>query len=285
MVTIFLNYLSRSRGTILGWGIALALLGAYLIAFYDTILGQRDQLEQLIENYPPELMAFFGSPEDFFSVPGYIHAYFFSYMAIVIGVFAVLAGSGLLVGDEEDGKLDLILAHPISRASLFWGRVLGFGASTGLILLITYIGFIIVIPTTMMEVGAAELLLPFLSLFAFLMFFGMLAMLLSFLLPSRRLAALTSGLLLVASYFITSLSNLDESLEGAANLSPVTYLQGGNAIEGLNWAWFGGLMGLAVLFLLLAWMLFERRDIRVGGEGGWRMPKVNLSLRRQTLEE
>jgi hypothetical protein len=44
-------------------------------------------------------------------------------------------------------------------------------------------------------------------------------------------------------------------------------------------------MGLAVLFLLLAWMLFERRDIRVGGEGGWRLPKVNLSLRRQTLEE
>jgi ABC-2 type transport system permease protein len=285
MSAIFTQYLTRSRGTILGWGLALALLGAYLIAFYDTIIGQRDQLEQLIENYPPELMAFFGGVENFFTVPGYIHSYFFSYMAIVIGVFSVLAGSGLLVGEEEDGKLDLILAHPISRAKLFWGRVLGLIVSTAAILLIAYIGFILVVPTTMMEVTAGELFLPFISLFTFLMFFGMLALLLSFILPSRRLAAMVTGLLLVASYFITSLANLDDSLEGAANLSPVTYMQGGYAIEGLNWSWLGGLVGLAAAFLLLAWWLFERRDIRVGGEGGWRLPRFSLSLRRQTVEE
>lgn len=285
MATIFLNYLSRSRGTILAWGIALALYGGYLISFYDTIIVQREALEVLLEAYPPELFAFFGGMEDLFSIPGYIHAYFFSYMVIVIGIFTILAGSGLLVGDEEAGRLDLILAHPISRSKIFWGRALGFVSATALILLIVYIGFIVVIPTTVMDVNAGIMVLPFLSLFALLIFFGMLALLLSFLLPSRRLAAMTSGLLLVASYFITSLSNLDDSLEGAANLSPVTYLQGGYAIEGLNWSWLGALLGLGFLFLLAAWAFFERRDIRVGGEGGWRLPRFRLSLRRQTLEE
>jgi ABC-2 type transport system permease protein len=285
MITILKHYLLRSRGTIMGWGLALALLGAYLIAFYDTIIGQREQLEQLLEAYPPELMAFFGGVEDFFSVPGYIHTYFFSYMTLVIGIFAILAGSGLLAGDEEDGKLDLILAHPISRAGLFWGRAVGMVITTAAILLVAYIGFVVVVPTTMMEASPWELFLPFVSLFAFLMFFGMLALMLSFILPSRRLAAMVSGLLLVTGYFITSLANLDDSLETAARLSPYNYVQGGYAMEGLNWSWFGGLMGFAVGFLLLAWWLFERRDIRVGGEGGWRLPRVNLRLRRQTVEE
>jgi ABC-2 type transport system permease protein len=285
MITIFRHYFGRSRGAILGWGLALALLGAYLIAFYDTIIGQREQLEQLLEAYPPELMAFFGGVEDFFSVPGYIHTYFFSYMSLVIGIFAVMAGSGLLVGDEEDGKLDLILAHPISRAGLFWGRAIGLVITTAAILLVGYIGFVLVVPTTMMEATPAELFLPFVSLFAFLMFFAMLALLLSFILPSRRLAAMVSGLLLVAGYFITSLVNLDASLDNAARLSPYSYVQGGYAMEGLNWSWLGGLMGFAAAFLLLGWWLFERRDIRVGGEGGWRLPSFSLSLRRQTVEE
>jgi ABC-2 type transport system permease protein len=285
MITIFRHYFGRSRGTILGWGLALALLGAYLIAFYDTIIGQREQLEQLLEAYPPELMAFFGGVEDFFSVPGYIHTYFFSYMSLVIGIFAVMAGSGLLVGDEEDGKLDLILAHPISRAGLFWGRAIGLSITTAAILLVAYIGFVVVVPTTMMEATPAELFLPFVSLFAFLMFFAMLALLLSFILPSRRLAAMVSGLLLVAGYFITSLANLDPSLDTVSRLSPYSYVQGGYAMEGLNWSWFGGLMGFAAAFLLLGWWLFERRDIRVGGEGGWRLPSFSLSLRRQTVEE
>ncbi len=29
---------------------------------------------------------------------------------------------------------------------------------------------------------------------------------------------------------------------------------------------------LSVLFAALAWWCFQRRDIRVGGEGGWRLP-------------
>ncbi len=32
------------------------------------------------------------------------------------------------------------------------------------------------------------------------------------------------------------------------------------------------LLGIALLLALLAWWRFERRDVRVGGEGGWRLP-------------
>ncbi|MFA5874193.1 MAG: hypothetical protein WC832_09510 [Anaerolineales bacterium] len=32
------------------------------------------------------------------------------------------------------------------------------------------------------------------------------------------------------------------------------------------------LPGLTLLFTLLAWLLFERRDVRVSGTGGWKMP-------------
>jgi ABC-2 type transport system permease protein len=281
MLAIFLYNFKRSRGQILGWGIGLALLAAYLMVFYDTLIEQREQMQALLEQYPPELMAFFGGTEDLFSPAGYINSYFFSYMPLVLGIFAVLAGSGLLVSDEESGILDLLLAYPVSRAKMFWGRLAAFLASLLGILVIAWLGFVIAIPGTNMEAAPLQLTLPFVSLFTFLFLVGGLSILLSFLLPARRMAAMTSGLLLVASYFITSLSTLDENLEGAASLSPVTYLQGGYAMGGLNWSWLLGLLGFGMLFVLLAWLLFERRDIRVGGEGGWRIS--GFGRRRQPV--
>jgi hypothetical protein len=44
------------------------------------------------------------------------------------------------------------------------------------------------------------------------------------------------------------------------------------ALEDLNLKHLLALLGLTLLFTLLAWLLFERRDVRVNGTGGWKMP-------------
>jgi hypothetical protein len=44
------------------------------------------------------------------------------------------------------------------------------------------------------------------------------------------------------------------------------------ALNGLDWGNLLGLLGFALLFTLLAWLLFERRDIRVSGTASWKMP-------------
>jgi ABC-2 type transport system permease protein len=272
MFTIFRHSLSRNLGTILGWGLSLAVLGGYLVLFYDTLAEQQAQLNQLLSQYPPELMAMFGGMEDMFSPHGYINVEFFSYMPLILGIYIVLSGSGLLVGDEESGTLDLVLAHPVSRTAVFWGRLLSFLVTMFSILGITWVGFVLVAPGTTLGISTGEMALPFLSLFALLALFGALALLLSMLLPARRIAAMIAGLLLVASFFITTLARLDENLVDLAKLSPLNYYQGGLALQEMEWGWIAGLLGAALLFALLAWWRFERRDIRVGGEGGWQVP-------------
>jgi len=114
-----------------------------------------------------------------------------------------------------------------------------------------------------------KMALPFLSLLAVLLLFGTLALLLSMVLPSRRAAAMVTGILLVASFFI-SLARIDRNLETVARFSPLNYYQSGEAIRGLNGGWFLGLLACSLVFNILAWWRFERRDIRVGGEGSWR---------------
>lgn len=272
MFTIFRHHLLRSKGQILGWGIGLALLGLYMVTFYDTIVDQREQLEVLLEAYPPELFAFFGGIEDMFTPQGYFHTYLYSYLPIVLGIYAVLSGSGLLASDEESGTLDLVLSHPVSRLGLFTGRTMAFCTVLFAILLIIWLGIVAFIPSSRLEISALTIAFPHLSAFAVMFLFGALGLFLSMLLPSRSIAAMVTGLLLVSNYFIESLSNVDESLRSVAQYMPLHYYQGGLAMEEMNWSWFFGLIIAGLVFTLLAWLLFERRDIRVGGEGGWRAP-------------
>ena len=271
MVAIFRHTLSRFRGQILGWGISMLVLGLLVVSLFDTVVANQQQFEELIKAYPPEFSAFFGDLSTMATPEGFLSIEYFALAPVILGIFAVLAGSGLLASDEENGTLDLILAHPVSRTALFIGRSLAFVAATVGILALSWLGLVSAAAWSSLDIGWGALALPFLSLLAVLLDFGALALLLSMLLPSRRLAAATAGITLVASYFLASLSRLNEDLETIANLTPLRYYQSGDAIQGLNVGWFVGLLAASALMVLLAWWRFERRDIRVAGEGGWRL--------------
>jgi ABC-2 type transport system permease protein len=280
MLAVYRHTLKHYTGQILGWGIALGLLCAYGLLLYDTLVDPtvQQQYMQLISSYPPELMTFFGDMNQMFTPDGFLNTIFFSYIPIVIGIFSIFTGASLLVGDEEKGILDLVLAHPISRTKLFISRLGAFITATTLILIISWLGFVVTLPKTSLQTTLWELILPFLSLLSLLIFFGTLTLLLSMLLPSLQVAAMTSGLILVTSYFLTSLARLSEKLRPIERFFPMHYYQGGLALTNINWGWFGLLVGLSILFAVLALMLFERRDIRVSGESGWR---VSAFLRRK----
>ena len=271
--------LGRMRGQMIGWGIGLALYGLVMISFYDSIAGM-ENFQQFIEAYPEQMQAFFKSMTELNTPKGYLGTYYFSYMTLIIGILAISAGAGLLVSDEEKGILDLVLAHPVSRTALFCGRLLGLVVALVVILTVSWLSWLIPSGSTGLKLTWIEFLRPFLPLFAVLLLFGTLALLLSMLLPSGRIAAMISGALLVADFLLLGLSNSNQDLKSIVKFTPLYYYQGGDAVTGLNWGWLGGLLAVSVLFALLAWLLFRRRDIRVGGERSWRLPSLRAALRR-----
>ncbi len=268
LLTEFKHTLRRLRGQILGWGIGLALYGLLMGAMYDTV-NAIEGMEEMLASYPKELWAFFGDMMNLNTPEGFFGTYFSSYIPIIVGIFAAGAAAGLLAGDEERGTLDLTLAYPVSRTGLFMGRVLAFATALGLILFIAYLGWAVTLPMNSMDVTAGALLLAFVPMWALLFLFGALALLLSLLLPSARMASMTTGGLLVANFLLLGLANLNDDLQPIMDLTPFAYFQGGDALVDVKWGWILGLTAAALLLCALASFLFGRRDIRVGGERGW----------------
>jgi ABC-2 type transport system permease protein len=267
MDTVFGQAMRRWRWQIVGWGGSLLVLAVYLMWLYQPMLEQQAQVRALFDAYGEEMLAFFGGTADIFSASGYLDFGFFSYIPVAVGILALVLGSGLVAADEEKGTLDLILAHPVSRTALFWGRWLALLAVLAGTLLLTWAGFALGQPLAELEATAWQMLLPHASLLSVLMLFGTLALLLSLVLPSRAAAASVTAGLLVASYIVDSLAAINDQLAAINNLSPLKYYQGGSALDGLNWGYWLGTMSVTLALAVLAWLVFLRRDIRVSGEG------------------
>ena len=278
MFAEFKHTIRRLRGQAIGWSIGVALYGLLLGSIYDSV-ATMEGLDELIKGYPPEMLAFFGNMTAMTTPWGYLDIEYFTFINMIIGIFAIGACVNLIVGDEEKGLLDLVLAHPISRSGLYWGRLLAFTTVIALILLIGWLSLVMPSGAYGFDLTPTEFLRPFLSLFAILMFFSTFALLLSLILPSARFAGMLSGGLMVANFLLIGLSNINPDLEPFLKFTPMVYYQGGEAIIGLEWEWLIGLLTMAVLFALLAWIPFQKRDISVSGEHSWQLPKITLTRR------
>jgi len=270
------------RGQILGWGLGIAALGLLIVAFYNVFGERQGDFMKMIESYPPEFLAFFGTDANGMMSPeGYLGMYGFSFLPIIIGFFALLAGSSLIAGDEERGRLDLVIAHPVGRSAFFLGRLVAFVGATVSILLLGWLGFCVLLNSSALEITWGEMALPFISSLAQALIYGTLALLLSMVLPARNFASIISGLVMVVGYVLSSMASLNENLETVAKLFPYTYFQGSEAFNNLNLTWLMILFGVSAVMVLLAWWRFARRDIRLSGEGSFHL-QIPLRIQRKT---
>lgn len=268
----FKHTLRRLRGQITGWAVWIGLYGVLMAFFYPSMTEMDDLLDDFVAMFPEAVLAFFENITIIGTPMGFLDVYYFSYLHLIIGILAVSTGAGLLAGDEEKGILDLVLAHPVSRSGLFFGRVFGLIMALILVLAGGWLSWMIPAGHVGLALSPLELLLPFLPLLAVLLLFSSMALLLSMILPAARQAGMLSGAILVGNYLIQGLAKINDTLQPVIKYTPLHYYQGGAAVEGLNLHWLGGLFAASLPLLLAAWLLFLRRDIRVGGERSWRLP-------------
>lgn len=268
--TIFNSWIRSGRMQIIGWGASLFILAAFVARLYDAFVVQKEQFATMLSDFPPELMAAFGGTADVFEPTGYLNFNYFSYVMVLLGFLAISMGSGMLAVDEERGRLELLAAAPVSRLGIMIARLLATLFRGVIILILSWLGFVLFIPATgLAEVSAWQLALPHLEILALMFFFTALALLLSQLLPAHSAATGIAAVYLLAGYVIQTLLELDVNLAGLERYSPLRNISGGFAIEGLDGGGILVLLGFGVLFIVLAAWRFQHRDLRIAGEGQW----------------
>ena len=265
-LSIFVKALRDLRWQVFWYGVGLAAMGALVVYVYPSYSDQLADFE-----IPEALKAFIGEA-DYASPAGFLSAEFFSWAPILLVIFAIMAGTSALAGEEAAGTMDLLLAQPVSRRQIVLEKLAGFMAASVGIAALVCLGWLLSLPFVDIDMSLGKMIVATFNMLPLTFFFGAFAMWSGSALPNRRVATGLVTALAVVTYFVNFLANLVEVLRPLRWASPFFYDNGTNVLpSGVDWSKVTVLLGLFCLFTVLTLLAFERRDVGVLTEGPIRL--------------
>jgi len=245
--------------------IAVAAVGL-AIAFVDILIypSYKESLENA--NFGAILEGFLGEAGSFASPEGFLTAEFFSWIPVLLITVAIIGGTAATAGEEGAGTLDLLLSQPVNRRRFVLEKAAGLALSLVVAALACYPGFVLgkaFIPE--MTLGYWRILEAVVNMLPVTLLFLALSMWAGATLPGRGSASMLVTGVVVVAYFLNALGAAVDFLETPRKLSPFYWSDGSHVlIHGFDWWRALGLLLVAALFLALAVVNFEHRDISSG---------------------
>lgn len=264
------------RGAIIGWGIGIAIFVVYIIALFPEFAPMFGDMN--LGDIPAYQM--FGDFSDMASFPSFMSVYLFTYLPTLLGIYAIVNGTGTLAGEEDSGTLEIIMSLPLARWQVLISKMIALAVALLLILLIVAaaaVGTVLVMGDRLDTHGVTnmDLVLSIVSTWPLALVFATISLFLGTIMPSRRLAATAATLLLIISFFGNNLAAISEPLEKIQFLFPFHYFDGkAILIDGVVSSDMFVLFGATAVFLGLALIGFEHRNVMVGA---WPWQRVRLT--------
>lgn len=271
--SLFIKTVRDQRWQVLGYGAALFAMAALIVSIWPSY---RTSLEVI--DLPPAIEAFLGTDLWIGTAPGFISAEYFSWIPILLIVFAVVQGTGAIAGEESSGTIDILLAQPLSRTTMVTIKAAATVINATLIAMLGFLGFAITVPVTDIAVTVSDTFVASANLLPITLLFYALSLWLGAVSPTRSIAAGVAIGMVTLAYFANTIAAGVDMLSWMKYGSPFYYYGAGlPLVEGINWTHAGALLGVALLFFVLTVRTFESRDVTIGGAAEL---DINAVLRR-----
>ncbi|MCD6194737.1 ABC transporter permease subunit [bacterium] len=267
MLALFWRTIKDRKYTILAYCLAGILLLWMYVALFPSIKEQAQQLQELMKTYPESLLKAFDieSPElSFTKLENFLSVEQFSFVwPIMLFALTISWAGSSIAGEIEKKTIEILLSQPISRLKIFLAKYLS-GISA--LIVFTAISIFSAIPLASLyniEFQTSHYLS--LAIVGFLLGWATfsLAMFFSALFSEKGKVYFVSVAIIVAMYVVNIVSSLKNEWNKTKYFSFFHYYDPSqalinNQIENLAvWVF----LGVAILFTLLAIIVFSKRDI------------------------
>lgn len=262
MLRLLWQELKFRRGAILGWSLGLCFFPLVYIGIYPSVAEQMAGLADL-EFYKAMGMSLG-------TFPDWVGSILIIFMPLVASIYALINGTGTLAGEEEDGRLEMIVTLPLPRWKIITAKALALTISSlimfGVVAVVSVLVFQSIESQIETELVAMDLFKAVLSAWPLVFAVGMIGMFLAAFSPSRRVAGTISAIILVVSYFGNNLANSTTALEPFEPFFLFSYLDSTSqaVMEGQQASNLLVLVAVGLAAFALAVFFFQRRNLTVG---------------------
>jgi ABC-2 type transport system permease protein len=262
MLRLIWQELKFRRNGIIGWGLGLCFFPIVYISLYPSVADEMAGLADL------EIYQAMGVNLSTFE--DWVASILFLFVPLLLSVYAFINGTGTLTGEEEDGRLEMMVTLPLKRWQIVTAKAIALCIATIMILIIVALMGMIVYMAIESQIESEltpfGLTLSMMATWPLVFAFAMMGMFFATFSSRRRIAILIMTVIIVASYFGANLITQVPSIEGLEPIFLFSYLDSTQTgvLEGQPIGDVLVLLAIGLICFGLAIFFFERRDLTVG---------------------
>jgi len=252
------------RRALVAWSLGVSAYVLLIAAIFPSIESSKD-LDKLVESYPDALKSLFGiGSGSLTSGPGFLDAELFSFMLpLFILVLAIGSGARTLAGEEDAGRLELLLAYPVRRSRAVLAKAAAVAVEVALVCAVILVVLALLDPLFGLDLTFGRLAAAVAGLAVLGILHGWLALAVGAAVASRTLALGLPAALAAGGYLVAGLHELAGWLDPFRFLSVFWWIGSSPLQNGVR-GWGLLVVAVAALAALAAAMvLLERRDVKV----------------------
>jgi ABC-2 type transport system permease protein len=261
--SVFSKTVWDQRRVMLSWAIGITAVGVGYAAFYPAI--NSPQYLDMLASFPEGVLDAMGFA-DIGTAAGYLGSTTFGLLgpALII-VMAAALGASAIAGDEESGRLDLTLAHPVSRWAVVVQRFAALIVAMVLVCAVLTVALLAISgPAQLDQIGPLNLAGGGLHLALLGVAFGALALAVGAATGRRSPVYAVVAIVAVVGFFGNNLGPSVEGLAWLRDISPFHYYSGGVPLRnGVQLADVAVLVAASIILVIGGGLRFDRRDIAV----------------------
>ena len=262
MFRLLVQELKFRRNAIIGWGLGLCFFPIVYVGIYPSVAEEMAGLADL------EIYAAMGMSIGTFG--DWIGSILIIMLPLIASIFVIGNGTGTLAGEEEDGRLEMLVTLPLPRWHIVTAKALALVISTILIYLTisiaSWLVFMSIEGQIETDLVGLDIFFAVMSSWPLVFAMSMIAMFLAAFCSKRRIATMIATVVLVISYFGSNLASSSPLLEPFEPFFLFSYIEGtGKAVAEGQEIWnVMVLVTIGVVAYEMTLVFFQIRKLTVG---------------------
>jgi ABC-2 type transport system permease protein len=257
---VFLKSLRDQRRALLGWSVGVVVLVGLMAAIWPSFRDLPD-LKDFLAKYPEQIGRLFNI-EAMTTASGYLNTELFSMMLpILFIIFGIARGARMIAGEEEAGTLEALLVTPVSPVRLVLDQAGALATSLAVLGAVLFAATAGSSALFGMDIPVSEAATASLAMVLLGVEHGYLALAVGAATGRRSAAIAVASIVALLGYVLYLAGQLLDSLRGWQPVSPYYQAIHGGPIGGglvMSYWW---MVLAAVVFIVAALPVFNRRDV------------------------
>jgi len=223
-MNIYLKELKDYRKSLIFWSIAIIAFLLAAMSKYQGYTKSGTSINDLINTLPAGLSALLGFKGLDLQSAGGFFAMCVLYLAVMLGVHAVLLGSGIVSKEETDKTIEFLCTKPVSRTHILFSKLLAALTAVVILNIVTLASSVVTMPLfTEGPSINSDILFLMPSVFFIQLWFLIIGILFAAVTRRPRWAGMLSASVLLATFIISAFVDLSDKVSFLRYTTPFKY--------------------------------------------------------------